>query len=101
MSLLNRWVVIGAGSLLAASLVPSDALLRAQSVPAAGVENRAGQPLIDFSREIQPIFKQVPAPSVTGRPKLAGACGCTRPTSSSGAASRDRRSRLARVNRAS
>ena len=23
-----------------------------------GVENRAGQPLVDFSREIQPIFKQ-------------------------------------------
>jgi hypothetical protein len=58
MNLLNRWVVIGSGSLLVASLVPGDALLRAQSVPAARVENRAAQPAIDFSREIQPIFKQ-------------------------------------------
>ena len=33
-------------------------MLRAQSVPAARVEHRAGQPPIDFAREIQPIFKQ-------------------------------------------
>ena len=62
MSLLNRWVVIGAGSLLVASLVPSlipsDVLLRAQSVPASRVEERARQPRIDFARDIQPIFKQ-------------------------------------------
>jgi mono/diheme cytochrome c family protein len=62
MSLLNRWVVIGAGGLLVASPVlrnvPSDAVLRAQAVPAARVEERAPQPRIDFTREIQPIFKQ-------------------------------------------
>ncbi len=54
MNRLNRWVAIGSGSMLVVSAV----LLRAQSVPAARLENQAAQTPIDFARDIQPIFKQ-------------------------------------------
>jgi len=50
---LNRWVVIGSASILVAGLVSSRALLGAQSVPADRAVQR-----IDFSSEIQPVFKQ-------------------------------------------
>ena len=54
MNRLNRWLAIGSACILIAGGV----LLRAQSVPAARAEAPAGQPPIDFARDIQPIFKQ-------------------------------------------
>jgi hypothetical protein len=54
MNRLNRRLAIGSACILVAGGV----FLRAQDVPGARGEAKAGQPPIDFSRDIQPIFKQ-------------------------------------------
>jgi hypothetical protein len=59
MSRLNRTLVIGAGIMLVAGLLSTGAMLRAQPAQSAALgEKGAATQRIDFSRDIQPIFKQ-------------------------------------------
>ncbi len=70
----------------AAAVLSATVLVRAQA-PAAKAQAAVSAP-VDFAKDIQPVFEQVPARSVTAAPRRGPNCGCTRRSGSGKAASR-------------